>query len=278
MKYSASGTAAWATIKTSELTNDSGFLTSHQSLANYVTLDGTQTITGIKRFNSAQLVSSQDALNNGNGNYGLVNTITNKLNWIDNNAWSYGSISASASSTDNILALTSQWTNGAYSKNSNTLRISCTASSKDVYPVDTNVNLGTSDHPWHTINGLNPGSLGLPAVGNANAYEIDTTGWDLTGGDIHVVVQDANGKTVPGYVMLYLSKCAATDSIRIQLTSYARSAGVYVPAIKSGSNYYVKACFPTSGDCYVNIVKTAGTIGYAKLYPFLGNQGFVHPS
>ena len=34
--------------KVSELTNDSGFLTSHQSLSNYVTLDGAQTISGGK--------------------------------------------------------------------------------------------------------------------------------------------------------------------------------------------------------------------------------------
>lgn len=34
--------------KTSQLTNDSGFLTSHQSLANYVTLNGAQTISGAK--------------------------------------------------------------------------------------------------------------------------------------------------------------------------------------------------------------------------------------
>ena len=36
--------------KTSELTNDSGFLTSHQSLSNYVTLNGAQTISGAKTF------------------------------------------------------------------------------------------------------------------------------------------------------------------------------------------------------------------------------------
>lgn len=36
--------------KVSELTNDSGFLTSHQSLSNYVTLNGVQTISGAKTF------------------------------------------------------------------------------------------------------------------------------------------------------------------------------------------------------------------------------------
>ena len=50
LKYSASGTAVWADLptiptKTSQLTNDSGFLTSHQSLAGYLPLAG-GTMTG----------------------------------------------------------------------------------------------------------------------------------------------------------------------------------------------------------------------------------------
>ena len=40
--------------KVSQLTNDSGFLTQHQSLSNYVTLNGTQTITGVKTFSTQQ--------------------------------------------------------------------------------------------------------------------------------------------------------------------------------------------------------------------------------
>ena len=39
--------------KVSQLTNDLGFLTQHQSLANYVTLNTAQTITGLKTFESA---------------------------------------------------------------------------------------------------------------------------------------------------------------------------------------------------------------------------------
>jgi hypothetical protein len=39
--------------KTSHLTNDSGFLTSHQSLANYVTLNTAQTVSGRKTFSDA---------------------------------------------------------------------------------------------------------------------------------------------------------------------------------------------------------------------------------
>lgn len=48
---------AWTSdipTKTSQLTNDSGFLTAHQSLANYVTLNSAQTISGVKTFSTQQ--------------------------------------------------------------------------------------------------------------------------------------------------------------------------------------------------------------------------------
>ena len=53
--------------KTSELTNDSGFLTSHQSLSNYVTLNGTQTITGAKTFQSGGTSINIKATNHEKG-------------------------------------------------------------------------------------------------------------------------------------------------------------------------------------------------------------------
>lgn len=60
--------------KTSELTNDSGFLTQHQSLSNYVTLNSEQTITGKKLFtNSTTQVNS-------------VNTFTGSTLFIDTSA------------------------------------------------------------------------------------------------------------------------------------------------------------------------------------------------
>ena len=57
--------------KVSQLTNDSGYLTSHQSLANYVTLNGEQTITGLKTFESAS------------DTVGVSLKLKNK-NWVDN--------------------------------------------------------------------------------------------------------------------------------------------------------------------------------------------------
>lgn len=57
--------------KTSELTNDSGFLTQHQSLSNYVTLNSEQTITGKKLFTNATTKVNS------------VNTFTGSTQFID---------------------------------------------------------------------------------------------------------------------------------------------------------------------------------------------------
>ena len=53
--------------KTSDLTNDSGFLTSHQSLSNYVTLNGSQIITGQKTFQSGGTTIKVKATNHERG-------------------------------------------------------------------------------------------------------------------------------------------------------------------------------------------------------------------
>lgn len=55
--------------KVSELTNDSGYLTSHQSLTNYVTLNGTQTISGAKTFTAANTFTAESSFTNTNAAY-----------------------------------------------------------------------------------------------------------------------------------------------------------------------------------------------------------------
>lgn len=52
--------------KTSELTNDSGYLTSHQSLSNYVTLNTAQEITNTKTFKDANTVRKLTSVEAGN--------------------------------------------------------------------------------------------------------------------------------------------------------------------------------------------------------------------
>lgn len=60
--------------KTSELTNDSGFLTQHQSLSNYVTLNSEQTITGKKLFTNA--TTKVNSVNTFNGSTQFIDLST----------------------------------------------------------------------------------------------------------------------------------------------------------------------------------------------------------
>jgi hypothetical protein len=270
--------------KTSDLTNDSGFLTSHQSLVNYVTASSNdaQAITGPKFFRPTIYLQDSNVTSIDTTQSTLTNKVTQGSIAFRAQTQTYGTIEhyfdTDRSSVLEFNSFNKKTTGQSIYANV-VLRNNVDGIAEFSPGGSGYVNLGSADRPWHTINGINPGSLGLPSVGNATAYDIDTTNWDVTGADIHVIVKDAYNNTVPGYLMIMLSKCAATDYVIIQLTSMARSAGVYVPTVKAtNGNYYVKACFPTRGDCNVNIIKTAGTIGYAKLYPFIGNQGFTHPN
>ena len=57
-----------ASTRTITFTKGSTFLTSHQSLANYVTLDGAQTITGVKTFSAQPVISTANGLKFDSGN------------------------------------------------------------------------------------------------------------------------------------------------------------------------------------------------------------------
>ena len=72
MYYVGLSNSAWTTprkiaitndipTKVSQLENDSGFLTQHQSLANYVTLNTAQEITGAKTFTNKVYIKLSDA-------------------------------------------------------------------------------------------------------------------------------------------------------------------------------------------------------------------------
>ncbi len=59
-------------IATTAFVKAQGYLTSHQSLANYVTLDGNQTISGAKTFSAEIKTASANAIRIKNGDYGVI--------------------------------------------------------------------------------------------------------------------------------------------------------------------------------------------------------------
>lgn len=109
-----------ASTRTITFTKGSKFLTSHQSLANYVTLNGAQTITGVKTFSAQPVISTTNGLKFDSGNcklriyntsasptdYAAIevrsnNTSTNRNLFIDlaNNSLVVGAASGTADTT-----------------------------------------------------------------------------------------------------------------------------------------------------------------------------------
>lgn len=123
--------------KTSELTNDSGFLTSHQSLSNYVTLNSEQTITGKKNFNNLNMnnVNSATYSKSSTGNISpdanaLSNPPWNKDLWHDHFAFMrYHSIYSQETTTDGTTWTTDSKTlNNLFSQKENVITTILTAS------------------------------------------------------------------------------------------------------------------------------------------------------
>ena len=123
--------------KTSELTNDSGFLTSHQSLSNYVTLNSEQNITGKKNFNNLNMnnVNSATYSKSSTGNISpdanaLSNPPWNKDLWHDHFAFMrYHSIYSQETTTDGTTWTTDSKTlNNLFSQKENVITTILTAS------------------------------------------------------------------------------------------------------------------------------------------------------
>ena len=91
--------------KTSDLTNDSGFLTSHQDLSGYIPLSGTNALSG------SIVPSTDNAYNFGNSTYGFANFYTNKIylkgntifNLADDNYICVGGATAQANGANLVL-------------------------------------------------------------------------------------------------------------------------------------------------------------------------------
>lgn len=160
--------------KTSELTNDSGFLTSHQSLANYVTLNGNQTITGTKTFSNEVTFSASGAsdisyqilcafkVNRGQITNFFTQNIYTKTN--DITFYKYSTISAQAPASPTTLFTI---------KNGGTVSIGTTS---DIPSITADNELTTKKYVDDAISGIGTGAGTLSISANV----ITLTGSDGT--------------------------------------------------------------------------------------------------
>ena len=145
--------------KTSDLTNDSGFLTSHQDLSNYVTLNGAQTISGNKTFSSEVTFSASGSSDISNGilcafkvNRGQISNFFTKDIYTktdDITFHKYASISGQAPSSLATLFTI---------KNGGTVSIGTTS---DIPSITQNNELTTKKYVDDAVNGVGTGTLSI---------------------------------------------------------------------------------------------------------------------
>lgn len=157
--------------KTSELTNDSGFLTQHQSLSNYVTLNTAQEITNAKTFKDTTTVRKLTSVEAGN----VIPTSDKLISdiWQDKNGKELGRIYyvKSKSGTTALIMRAGDWfseSEGVYSLNASgtnrraELQLYTDSSgnccikpnglfSTHIKPLDSSVYLGDSTKPFGRV-------------------------------------------------------------------------------------------------------------------------------
>jgi hypothetical protein len=224
-----------ASTRTITFTKGSTFLTSHQSLANYVTLDGAQTITGVKTFSAQPVISTANGLkfDSGNCKLRIYNTSASPTDYaaievrsnstssnrnlfidLDNNSLVVGAASGTADTTYKVNVKDTFNATTIY-ENGTSLATKYAAKGhnhNDVY-------LGKTTYEWNKE--FAAGSNGAVSLGRYNIYDSQltfdittTTSFTLSG---KLVIASQNGKilkatiygdasnALAGYLTIYQS-------------------------------------------------------------------------
>ena len=162
------------------------------------------------------------------------------------------------------IAITSKRSNGAPSTTGTAVDCGFSINihangSKSITPFDNGgTDLGTSSNKWKTLNGINPGALGMPSTGAARV-DISSSITDLTGADISYT------PPVNGWLMLRIDG-AVGNLLYVQQSSY----GLINRVDGMGSDYiYINFPFQANIPLTIKVKGTSGLI--ARYYPCLGN-------
>ena len=234
--------------KTSQLTNDSGFLTSHQSLSNYVTLNGAQTITGTKTFTSDLKFSTTAT----RGTAPSSNVTARTAYYVDSAGNSIGLIgmyyNTDKSSETRIYAYK---TTAATGNNIGHLGIGCDASGN----VFTNAPTPAA--------GDNSTKIATTAFVRSGYVQINTSGYAI--GDICLCkffLKDIGNNLNNGYYSIARGKTGIAGSSLLEVTFECSSANEHPIYKTSGS--------ALSGTwVYLGITMSKISSNAATYYPFI---------
>ena len=235
--------------------------------ADVVHLAGAETITGDKTWTRNNTFISP------NTNFGFKSTtaeagsLTASSNWIywrDKNGFQDAYISRDVWSdgSDSLrIAIASKRANGAPSTAGAEVdcgfRLNIHANGNtSIDPFDNGgTNLGTSTNKWKTLNGINPGALGMP---NNSAYidilsSITHTDW----------IVNYYKPAINGYIALNINGCAIIQPYG----TYGISAGFYDGTVRIND---LRVCLPVVANQTYEIW-VLGTVNEARLFACLGN-------
>ena len=284
------GTTAFGDIVTH---NASEFLTSHQSLSDYVTLNSAQTISGIKTItggNQGKMVFKNPNYTKGDVNESSVTVsriyFGNSASYDGANAILSTDINTSGNSIVELGAINNTASNSnrtslilTYDKSATRPRM--LKSWGDFVPYkDSTYDLGSSSYQWKTLNGVNPGALSLPNInyteGDPDVYNVGTDINNLTKNTtdpLHfswtspfdgwlAIMWYVNGINPPYNVLV------TTGDARYSKFSQTWSA--------SSARWYFATTFPVLKNVtyYFDIDfqnTTIGVVHHAYLLPCLGN-------
>ena len=222
---------------------------------------GNETISGVKSFSSGGCTFFKQIKINHNLGYGKDNPPSqaayHNLIFTAANGW-WGSYIENVTDTNgnSTLAFYVRNTNETLSR----VCLECNINgSFSMYPFSNNTwDLGVSTRKWKTLNGINPGALGLPGNSSINIDTSDSSKWLLTGTTI------AYTPTVNGWLTIVVKCSSSKNYISVSQHGFYNSCSY-------NSSGYMKVILPvyTGKDIEINAVGDAWV--YVRLFPCLGN-------
>lgn len=231
----------------------------------FVTIDTSQTISGLKYFSSNILHKTPQTIDVSTN---PAEVITGKgLQFVDN-AQYWGDITPQWT-TDGTFRIRIAMTNYNTSGTSTgwfcpiVLDLAKDGSKIDVWSTHPNSNLGTSTNKWKTLNGINPGALSLPNIEASINIAGDIT--DFTG-----ATQVSLSSSSIGWVYIQIPNVQG-DYIEVQVGN-TTSIRYFVSAGYSDSLDFIEVLVPKPQVITkVRVKATGGAVSKALFYPCLGN-------
>ena len=124
--------------------------------------------------------------------------------------------------------------------------------------------LGSSSLKWKTLNGINPGALGM--IDTSSSVSIDMTNWSVS--DVNRVYINGENPTYPGWLYIRINDATTSDKLYVRFVSTAAANPAFTASFMPDKYLILLAPCPPNTPIYVVLNSIPVT---CKYYPCLGN-------